>query len=77
MVADLGLRRGNILVPVGVVVGSEDRVEDPDRLGKIFGELVPQARVEVLPRIGHLSPLEAPDAIAAGCREMLAKKAPS
>jgi len=53
---------GEVTVPVSILVGSRDRVEHESALRKIFGRLLPQATVRVLEGIGHLSPLEAPDA---------------
>lgn len=76
MPADLGIAPGDISVPVTLVVGSLDKVEDPSRLREIFGEAVPQTRFVEVPGVGHLSPLEAPDAIASACRDMLATEQP-
>lgn len=53
-----------ISVPVIVISGEHDLVDPPEVLKR---ELVPrlaQARLHVLPQVGHLSPYEAPDAIA-------------
>ncbi len=71
MVADLGITAGDIAVPTVMLVGSLDRVEAPERLRKIFGEVVPQARFNELAGVGHLAPLEAPEQIADACRELL------
>ena len=72
MVADLGIVPGDIEVPVTLLVGSLDKVEEPSRLRRIFGEAVPQTHFIEVPGVGHLSPLEAPEAIASACRDMLA-----
>ena len=72
MVADLGLVAGNLAVPVAVVVGSLDRVEEPARLRAIFARLAPDARFDEIAEVGHLAPLEAPKAVADACRAMLA-----
>lgn len=72
MVADLHVTPGDLAVPITLLVGSIDRVEAPDRLRMIFGELAPHARIEELTGIGHLAPLEAPVPIANACRELLA-----
>jgi pimeloyl-ACP methyl ester carboxylesterase len=52
-------------VPVLVIAGERDQV---DRVETLQAELLPRiagARLEILPSIGHLSPLEAPSAVAA------------
>ncbi len=72
MVADLGIVPGDIEVPVTLLVGSLDKVEEPSRLRRIFGQAVPQTHFIEVPGVGHLSPLEAPEAIASACRDMLA-----
>jgi pimeloyl-ACP methyl ester carboxylesterase len=73
MTADLRIAPDDIDVPVTLVVGSLDKVEAPGRLRKIFGEAIPQTRFTEVPGIGHLLPLEAPEAVASACREMLAE----
>ena len=50
-----------ISVPTLVVVGAEDALTPPDA-SKQMAALIPGARLEVLPGVGHLPPLEAPDA---------------
>lgn len=54
----------DVTVPVLVISGEDDRVESPDVLRR---ELLPRlavAELHVLPGVGHLSPLEAPDDVA-------------
>ncbi|RDU96872.1 alpha/beta fold hydrolase [Trinickia dinghuensis] len=51
-------------VPVLVISGEHDRVDSPDTLRKALLPHIAQAHMEVLPGIGHLSPLEAPAALA-------------
>lgn len=75
MLADLGIEAGDIDVPVTLIVGTLDKVEQPDRLRRIFGETVPQTRFVEIHSVGHLSPLEAPEAVASACRDMLAEVA--
>jgi pimeloyl-ACP methyl ester carboxylesterase len=58
-------------VPVLVIAGERDQV---DRVETLQAELLPRiahARLEVLPGIGHLSPLEAPSAVAAAIRRFV------
>lgn len=62
-----------INVPVQVISGELDKV---DRVETLRAELLPRiagARLEVLPGIGHLSPLEAPSAVAAAIRRFVAE----
>jgi 3-oxoadipate enol-lactonase len=64
-------------VPVLVIAGERDQV---DRVETLRAELLPRvagARLHVLPGTGHLSPLEAPAALAALIREFVATLAPS
>ena len=77
MIADLGIAPGDIEVPVTLLVGSLDKVENAGRLREIFGQAIPQTRFIEIPGVGHLSPLEAPEAVASACRAMLATMAPS
>jgi pimeloyl-ACP methyl ester carboxylesterase len=53
-------RLPQIACPTFVVWGADDRVI-PVRDAKRFGELIPDARVEVLPDTGHVAMLERPD----------------
>ncbi len=62
-----------INVPVLVISGELDKV---DRVETLRAELLPRiagAHLEVLPGIGHLSPLEAPSAVAAAIRRFVAE----
>ena len=72
MTADLGIAPGDIAVPMTVLAGSLDQVEQPERLREIFGGVTPQVRFVEISGVGHLVPLEAPEAIASACRDMLA-----
>lgn len=62
----------SINVPVLVIAGELDKV---DRVETLQKELLPRiagARLQVLPGIGHLSPLEAPEAVAAAIEKFVA-----
>ena len=50
----------NIDVPVIVISGEHDRVDPPEVLRRELLPRIQQARLLVLPGIGHLAPLEAP-----------------
>jgi pimeloyl-ACP methyl ester carboxylesterase len=61
-----------IAPPTLVVWGDQEPLfplEWADRIGEFFAD----ATLEVLPGIGHFTPLEAPDAVADGVRRMLAR----
>jgi uncharacterized protein (TIGR02246 family) len=51
-------------VPVLVIAGEHDRVDSPDTLREALLPHISTASMEVVPGIGHLSPLEAPDQLA-------------
>ncbi len=52
-----------IRVPTTFLLGAEDKIYPPESLTPL-ARTTPNATVEVLPGIGHLAPLEAPDAVA-------------
>lgn len=58
-----------ITVPTLVLVGAEDQITPPADAIEIAGGIGANARLVTLPRCGHLSTLEAPDAVT---RELLA-----
>ena len=53
-----------IEVPVQVLAGRQDRVDPPESLEANLLPFIPEARMTILERTGHLSPLEIPDQIA-------------
>lgn len=61
-----------VAVPTLVLAGALDRLCPVDRHTEI-AELVPGARLHVLPGAGHLLPVEAPDTVAALTGEWLAE----
>lgn len=69
--ADSRPRLAAIQVPVLLISGEEDRLCPPARMQEI-AETVPGARAMLLPGVGHLPSLEAPEAVAAGFAEWLA-----
>ena len=58
-------------LPVTVVVGDRDQVDHEDTLEEVFARFLPQATFRRLRGVGHLSPLEAPDALADACNALL------
>lgn len=71
MVQDASAGLDAVTVPVTVVIGDRDRVEHERALREVFGRLLPHAVFRVLNGVGHLSPLEAPDAVAEACSVFL------
>ena len=61
---------GSIEAPTLVVWGERDRLLPTER-ADLFGAAIPNARVVVLPRAGHVPMLEAPEALSGTLREFL------
>lgn len=73
MTADLGADFSGLRVPVTILVGDRDRVEQAEALRNLYAAILPDAEFRVIEGVGHLSPVEAPEAIAEACRDMLAQ----
>jgi 3-oxoadipate enol-lactonase len=71
MIQDITAGLDAVKLPVIVVVGDRDQVEHEAALREIFARFLPQTRFRVLRGIEHLSPLEAPDALADACVGMI------
>jgi 3-oxoadipate enol-lactonase len=72
MIEDISSAVLKINVPTLVLAGENDQVE---RVATLEQELIPcirGAQIKVIPRSGHLSPLEVPDEIAAGIPNFIA-----
>ncbi|WP_206240039.1 alpha/beta fold hydrolase [Novosphingobium terrae] len=61
----------HIAVPVLVIAGEQDRVDPPAVLEQELLPHIKQARMHVLPGVGHLSPVEAPEALASLIRDFV------
>jgi pimeloyl-ACP methyl ester carboxylesterase len=75
---DYSAEAARIEVPTLVIAGAQDKVDPVERLRKELLPLVPHARMQVLEGVGHLSPLEAPEEVAAaiaGFLDQIAAKA--
>jgi len=68
---DITQEVGSIDVPVLVVGGELDQVDPVETLRREVLPRIAGARLNVLPGTGHLSPLEAPSALAAIIRQFL------
>jgi pimeloyl-ACP methyl ester carboxylesterase len=71
MIEDISAGLAGATMPTIVVVGDRDQVEHEEALRAAFARFLPQATFRLLEGVGHLSPLQAPDAIADACRGML------
>jgi 3-oxoadipate enol-lactonase len=58
-------------MPVAIVVGEEDTAT-PVAMAEHLHGAIPQSTLTVLPKARHLTPLEAPDAVASAIRGLLA-----
>ena len=67
---DLSDRLGEIQIPTLILVGDEDKMT-PERFAEKLAEGIPGAELQVIPRSGHMLPLEAPDAVAKTVRGFL------
>jgi len=65
-----------IAVPTLVVVGEEDVVTPPDS-SRIMHAGIPGSRLEIIPGVGHMANMEAPDAFNAALVEFLSQVAAS
>ena len=62
-------------IPVLVVAGAEDQITPRER-AKAMADAIPGARLVVLPGVGHLSPVERPEAVTAALAVFLASIQP-
>lgn len=61
---DIAAALAGIDVPAIVISGEHDRVDPPEVLKRELLPRLARAQLHVLPKVGHLSPYEAPDALA-------------
>lgn len=71
----MDLRHGNrtIAVPTTVVVGTRDRLTPP-RMARQLAESIDGSRLVVLPQMGHMLPLEAPDLLVDAIRATVGQR---
>lgn len=58
-------------VPTLLIVGEDDRISTVEEMRGI-AERIPDARFEIIPNAGHMSPLENPEPVNAAIRRLLA-----
>jgi pimeloyl-ACP methyl ester carboxylesterase len=64
---------GKINVPTTVIVGDADQVEPEALLRREFESRIPGLEFIILPGVGHLAPLEAPNELAGGIAKAASK----
>jgi len=60
----------SIETPTLLIVGEDDGISTPEEM-KTIADAIPNARLEVIPEAGHMSPLENPKSVNAAIREFL------
>jgi uncharacterized protein (TIGR02246 family) len=73
MLEDIAGEVGEIDVPVVVISGELDQVDTVETLRRELLPRIAGASLHVLPQVGHLSPLEAPAALATLIRQFVGK----
>ena len=76
MLEDISPAVRGINVPTLVLAGENDQVERVQTLEQELIPRIPDAQMKVIPRSGHLSPLEVPDEIAAEIQNFLVSLRP-
>jgi len=71
MIEDLTAGLDGVNVPAMIVIDDRDQVEHEEALREIFARFLPQTTFKGLKGIGHLAPLEAPEALAEACKSFL------
>jgi pimeloyl-ACP methyl ester carboxylesterase len=68
---DLDARLGQLTAPTAVLVGTADRLTPPAHAGRLAEALPNCLGVVELPGHGHMTPLEAPEAVAGTVRDLV------
>jgi pimeloyl-ACP methyl ester carboxylesterase len=75
-VADQAPRYGDIKVPVTIIAGDADKTVSTTIHARPFAAAVPQAKLIVLPGVGHMVQTVAPDLVAAEVDAMIGEISP-
>jgi pimeloyl-ACP methyl ester carboxylesterase len=62
MIEDVSAGLAAVMVPALVIIADRDQVEHEDAVRHVFARFLPRANFLNLKGVGHLSPLEAPEA---------------
>ena len=73
MLEDITEAVSQLIVPTIVMAGENDQVERIEILERELVPNIPTARMRIIPKIGHLSPLEVPAEIAAEIKRFLSE----
>ena len=65
-------RLANLVCPTLVMVGAEDPSTSPEA-ARVLAEQIPNAQLEVIPEVSHMTNLEAPEAVSASVENFLAR----
>ncbi len=71
MTQDVSAGLDGLTLPVSVLIGEDDQVEREAVLRPALLRLLPQTIFTIVPKVGHLVPLEAPGTIAFACERAL------
>jgi pimeloyl-ACP methyl ester carboxylesterase len=71
MIADIRDEASRIAVPVHIIAGGDDSVEPEASLRAAFGKVLRDVEFVVIPGVGHIAPLEAPEKLADAIRSAL------
>lgn len=71
MTQDVSARLHGVTLPVNVLIGERDQVEREAALRPAVSRFLPQTTFTIVPKVGHLLPLEAPEALDLACERML------
>lgn len=72
---DVSADLGRIEIPVLVIGGEKDKVDSVELLQSVVVPSLPGAELTIIPGVGHLSPLEAPQEVASRIDGFLADRA--
>ncbi len=70
---DFRPKLANMTQPTLVIVGEHDAISSPEEM-RSFAEQIPEATLEVIPRAGHMSPMENPGPVNAAIRKFLSEQ---
>lgn len=70
---DFRPKLANIELPTLAIVGEHDAISPPDEM-RAFVKQIPEATLEVIPRAGHMAPMENPGPVNAAIRRFLTER---
>jgi pimeloyl-ACP methyl ester carboxylesterase len=73
MMEDISTQIENIKIPTLVLASEKDPIDSVDTLQKAIVNRIEGAQMKIVPRAGHLSPLEAPNEVASEIRSFLTR----